>query len=198
MWLGPIQTHRPAPISFETSGNANIRNKDTALLRAIEIAVNKHMLVSFLWQLNICEMVLAPSEHENAALSFTLLLYLSAPGGVEMATAFMTKKKIPSPLLIISLTQRLQHILLLPASLGLLALLLVGSSARAQPRQAGEAETEARINLLLPKLSLDEKLSLIGGVDSMFIRAVPAIGLPTLKMSDGPLGIRTWGPAVGT
>ncbi len=104
-------------------------------------------------------------------------------------------KTISSLFLVIFFRQRLRHSLL-PASLGLLALLLVGSSARSQSRQAGEAETEARIDLLLPKLSLDERLNLIGGVDSMFIRAVPAIGLPKLKTSDGPLGIRTWGPAI--
>jgi len=85
-------------------------------------------------------------------------------------------KTIPSLFLVLFFRQRLRHALL-PASLGLLALLLVGSSARSQSRQAGEAETEARIDLLLPKLSLDEKLNLIGGVDSMFIRAVPAVGL---------------------
>ncbi|MFP5230813.1 MAG: glycoside hydrolase family 3 protein [Acidobacteriota bacterium] len=47
---------------------------------------------------------------------------------------------------------------------------------------------------MIAKLTLQQKLELIGGVDSMFIRAEPSAGFPMLKMSDGPEGVRTWGP----
>ncbi|MBV8673812.1 MAG: glycoside hydrolase family 3 C-terminal domain-containing protein [Acidobacteriaceae bacterium] len=47
---------------------------------------------------------------------------------------------------------------------------------------------------MLSKLTLEQKLELIGGKDDMFIRAEPAAGFPQLKMSDGPEGVRTWGP----
>ncbi len=47
---------------------------------------------------------------------------------------------------------------------------------------------------MLSKLSLQQKLELIGGEDNMFLRAEPVAGFPRLKMSDGPDGIRTWGP----
>ncbi len=53
---------------------------------------------------------------------------------------------------------------------------------------------EQRVNDMLAKLTLQRKLEIIGGVDSMFIRAEPAAGFPELKMSDGPEGVRTWGP----
>lgn len=53
---------------------------------------------------------------------------------------------------------------------------------------------EQRVDAMLAKLTLEQKLELIGGVDSMFIRAEPSAGFPTLKMSDGPEGVRTWGP----
>ncbi|HEX4037133.1 MAG TPA: glycoside hydrolase family 3 C-terminal domain-containing protein [Acidobacteriaceae bacterium] len=53
---------------------------------------------------------------------------------------------------------------------------------------------EQRVNTMIGKLTLQQKLELIGGVDSMFIRAEPAAGFPRLKMSDGPEGVRTWGP----
>jgi beta-glucosidase len=53
---------------------------------------------------------------------------------------------------------------------------------------------EQRIDAMLQKLSPAEKIQLIGGHDSMFTFAAPSIGLPELKMSDGPLGVRTWGP----
>jgi beta-glucosidase len=53
---------------------------------------------------------------------------------------------------------------------------------------------EKQVNAMLAKLTLEQKLELIGGQDSMFIRAEPAAGFPQLKMSDGPEGVRTWGP----
>ncbi|MDR3724785.1 MAG: glycoside hydrolase family 3 C-terminal domain-containing protein [Terracidiphilus sp.] len=53
---------------------------------------------------------------------------------------------------------------------------------------------EAKAHALLSKLTLEEKIKLIGGVDSMFTNAAPSIGLPRLKMSDASVGIRTWGP----
>ncbi|MGC2639106.1 MAG: glycoside hydrolase family 3 C-terminal domain-containing protein [Acidobacteriaceae bacterium] len=53
---------------------------------------------------------------------------------------------------------------------------------------------EQRVDAMLAKLTLQQKLELIGGQDSMFIRAEPSAGFPQLKMSDGPEGVRTWGP----
>lgn len=47
---------------------------------------------------------------------------------------------------------------------------------------------------MLAKMTLQQKLEIIGGVDNMFIRAEPSAGFPSLKMSDGPMGVRTWGP----
>jgi beta-glucosidase len=47
---------------------------------------------------------------------------------------------------------------------------------------------------MVKKLTLQQKLDLVGGVDGMFIRAEESAGFPRLKMSDGPYGVRTWGP----
>ena len=47
---------------------------------------------------------------------------------------------------------------------------------------------------MVTKLTLEQKIELIGGVDNMFTNASPAIGLPRLKMSDASVGVRTWGP----
>jgi beta-glucosidase len=47
---------------------------------------------------------------------------------------------------------------------------------------------------MLAKLTLQQKLELIGGQDSMYIRAEPSVGFPRLKMSDASMGVRTWGP----
>ena len=54
---------------------------------------------------------------------------------------------------------------------------------------------EQRVDTMLRKLTLEQKIDLIGGQDSMYIRKEPEIGLPRLKMSDGPVGVRTWGPS---
>ncbi len=53
---------------------------------------------------------------------------------------------------------------------------------------------EARAKVMLAKLTLAEKIKLIGGVDGMFTTAMTAIDLPRLKMSDASVGVRTWGP----
>jgi beta-glucosidase len=58
------------------------------------------------------------------------------------------------------------------------------------------AEVDRRADELLAKLTLEQKIKLIGGVDGMFTHAMPQIGLPRLKMSDGPVGVRVWGPSI--
>ena len=47
---------------------------------------------------------------------------------------------------------------------------------------------------MISKLTLEQKVELLGGVDNMFTRPMPVIGLPRFKMSDASLGVRTWGP----
>jgi beta-glucosidase len=53
---------------------------------------------------------------------------------------------------------------------------------------------EAKAHAMVAKLTLEQKIVLLGGVDGMFTQPAPAIGLPRFKMSDGPVGVRTWGP----
>jgi beta-glucosidase len=48
---------------------------------------------------------------------------------------------------------------------------------------------------IVQQMTLDEKLDLLGGVDGFFIRDVPRLNLPRLKMADGPIGVRNFGPA---
>jgi hypothetical protein len=52
---------------------------------------------------------------------------------------------------------------------------------------------DAKAHELLAKLTLEQKVLLIGGVEGMFTNAVPSINLPRLKMSDASVGVRTWG-----
>jgi beta-glucosidase len=52
-----------------------------------------------------------------------------------------------------------------------------------------------RVADLLPRLTLAEKLSLLGGDRDFYIRPIARLGLPEIKMADGPLGVRNYGPS---
>ncbi len=61
--------------------------------------------------------------------------------------------------------------------------------------QTTSSDADVRIDALIKKLTLEEKIDLIGGVDDFYIRANEKIGLPRLKMADGPVGVRNYGPS---
>ena len=56
-------------------------------------------------------------------------------------------------------------------------------------------DTESRVESILSRMTLQEKIELLGGVDGFFIRGVPRLAVPRLKMADGPVGVRNFGPA---
>src|SRR5258705_11810395 len=63
------------------------------------------------------------------------------------------------------------------------------------PSFRSSSEVERRVDSILSQMTLEEKLDLLGGVDGFFIRDVPRLNLPRLKMADGPVGVRNLGPA---
>jgi beta-glucosidase len=86
----------------------------------------------------------------------------------------------------------------LPASAlaAALGLGLAAPSALPQPAAPAPdkaAAVEARVEGLLARLTPDEKLSLLGGDREFYIRPIPRLGLPEVRMADGPLGVRNWG-----
>jgi beta-glucosidase len=81
----------------------------------------------------------------------------------------------------------------------LLAVLLVAALTASIPALAqapipDSPEIEAKAHAWLAKLTLEQKVELVGGVDEMYTHPAPAIGLPRFKMSDASVGVRTWGP----
>ena len=70
----------------------------------------------------------------------------------------------------------------------------VTATALAQAPKPDSPAIEAKAQEMLSKLTLEQKIELIGGVDGMYTNAIPSIGLPRFKMSDASVGVRTWGP----
>jgi beta-glucosidase len=73
-------------------------------------------------------------------------------------------------------------------------ILMAGQILLAQVAPPSREDIAKRVEAILGKMTLEEKIDYLGGEENMFIRAVPRVGIPRLKMSDGPLGARTWGP----
>jgi beta-glucosidase len=74
------------------------------------------------------------------------------------------------------------------------ALLLVALPFIAQTKPT-PAEVEKRVDAILSKMTLEEKIDYVSGVRDFYVRAMPNLNVPELKMSDGPIGVRNYGPS---
>src|SRR6266550_5731203 len=73
--------------------------------------------------------------------------------------------------------------------------LLIGINAFAQVASPTPGDIDRRVDSILSQMTLEEKIDLLGGVGGFFIRDIPRLNLPRLKMADGPVGVRNFGPA---
>jgi beta-glucosidase len=73
-------------------------------------------------------------------------------------------------------------------------LLAANLAVSAQAPAPDSPAIEAQAHAMISKLTLEQKVELLGGVDNMFTRPMPVIELPRFKMSDASVGVRTFGP----
>jgi beta-glucosidase len=72
---------------------------------------------------------------------------------------------------------------------------LPARSAGLAPYQDASAPVGQRVADLLGRLTLDEKITLLSGAGYMTTHAIDRLGIPAFVMSDGPMGVRCFGPS---
>ena len=76
----------------------------------------------------------------------------------------------------------------------LIVMLVISSVAFAQKTGKNTTE-EKKINKIISEMTLQEKAEMIGGYQGFNIRPLKRLGLPLVRMADGPAGVRNYGPS---
>lgn len=76
-----------------------------------------------------------------------------------------------------------------------IVIVMMHLSALGQVPSSTKADIDRRTEEILDRLTLRQKIELLGGEDSMYTHAEAAVGLPRMKMSDASVGVRVWGPS---
>ena len=92
----------------------------------------------------------------------------------------------------------------------LAAVLGLGSVVTAAPAAAGSTVAQvtgnARVDALIAQMTLDEKLTLLEGSQEAastnqyqagYLPGIPRLGIPSLRLADGPPGVATRQPSTG-
>ncbi len=77
--------------------------------------------------------------------------------------------------------------------LSLLVATFISLTAAAQT--APRPDVDKRVDAILRQMTLEEKIDYIGGYQRFYIRGIERLGVPELKMADGPMGVRNYGPS---
>ncbi|MGO9088028.1 MAG: glycoside hydrolase family 3 N-terminal domain-containing protein [Terriglobales bacterium] len=73
-----------------------------------------------------------------------------------------------------------------------IVLLLVAQSGMAQAAPS-RVDAEKRADSILSQMTIEEKIEIIGGINDFYTRPIPRLGIPSLKMSDGPMDVHDYG-----
>ncbi len=77
-----------------------------------------------------------------------------------------------------------------------LSMVVTSSAPQAAIGQKIDAQGEAKVNKLISQMTLEEKVKMLSGTsDQMHVPGLERLGIPELKFSDGPVGVRCWGKA---
>ena len=76
--------------------------------------------------------------------------------------------------------------------LSIALLLLAASVAMAEAPMNKSSE---RVDSILSDMTIEEKIDLLAGVDFFYLKGVPRLDVPRMRMIDGPMGVRNDGPA---
>src|SRR5580693_4748630 len=55
------------------------------------------------------------------------------------------------------------------------------------------ADVEKRVDSILSQMTVDEQIEIIGGINDFYTRPLPRLGIPSLRISDGPMGVHDYG-----
>jgi beta-glucosidase len=78
----------------------------------------------------------------------------------------------------------------------LIALAIPAFATALSAQQASSLDLEHRIDNMLSRLTLEQKIQLLGGVSTWYTHPEPSIGLASIRLSDGPAGLRSGIPAI--
>ena len=84
-----------------------------------------------------------------------------------------------------------RHVLVAALGTGLCAVSGVVRSAETPTYTKPDQPLEARVDDLLSRLTLEEKVSLMAGGSAFGTQAIKRLGIPALAVSDGPNGLRS-------
>jgi len=82
----------------------------------------------------------------------------------------------------------LYTVFLMVLSIGLAAC----RQASVPPYKNAKVPVEQRVDDLLGRMTLEEKAGLLAGAEWMETRSIERLGIPSIKMADGPMGVRYW------
>jgi len=72
--------------------------------------------------------------------------------------------------------------------------LAVAAFSFGQAPSPSPSELEKKVDALVGKMTLEQKIDMLGGINTFDVRGYPDLGLPVLHTSDGPIGVRNNGP----
>ena len=79
-----------------------------------------------------------------------------------------------------------------PIVIGLMLASVCSVYAQTAARDKNAAQVDQHVQDLLKRMTLEEKATMLSGSGWMESAPIPRLGIPAIKMADGPMGVRSW------